>query len=135
MSVILPDHLALGADIDLAGAYGLHVVVDLHDCDLDTISSAAAIRQFADELLQLIQMDPYGEPFIERFALDNPTAAGYTLIQAITTSSITAHFSELMRRVYLDVFSCRLFQPEAVARFAGSFFGAAEYRTTVLIRQ
>jgi hypothetical protein len=51
-----------------------------------------AIRRFRDDLLAVIDRDPYGEPFIERFALDNPVAAGHTLIQAITTSSITAHF-------------------------------------------
>jgi hypothetical protein len=45
-------------------------------------------------LLTVIDVDPFEEPFIGRVALDNPVAAGYTLIQANTTSSIIAHFSE-----------------------------------------
>jgi hypothetical protein len=99
------------------------------------VCSGDAIRRFRDELLTVIDMDPFGGPFIERFALDNPVAAGYTLIQAITTSSITAHFSEYLRWVYLDVFSCRAFDAKAVAEFAARFSSAIDHRVAVPVRR
>ena len=62
------------------------------------VTSRDRIAAFIEELVPAIGMKAYGEPQIVHFAEHNPEAAGYTLIQLIETSSITAHFVDRSRR-------------------------------------
>ncbi len=127
--------MSMGLGLPEAGqAWGMHLVVDLTGCDIAFIRDADHIRRFAADLVQLVGMTAYGEPLIERFALDNPAAAGYSLVQLITTSSITAHFAELTGEVFVDLFSCKPFDPDAAARFIANYFVAASYTARVLER-
>ena len=52
-------------------------------------------------------MKAYGSPQVQHFGEGNK--AGYTLVQLIETSNITAHFVEETNDIYLDVFSCKPF--------------------------
>jgi S-adenosylmethionine/arginine decarboxylase-like enzyme len=67
-------------------------------------------------------MVAYGEPIIEHFAAHSQAAAGYSLVQLIETSAISAHFSEQNRDVYLDVFSCKPFDGEIVVQVVDKYF-------------
>jgi hypothetical protein len=44
------------------------------------------------------------------------------MVQLIETSLISAHFANLTNAVYLDVFSCKPYEPEVVERFARKYF-------------
>ena len=44
-------------------------------------------------------------------------------MQFIETSSITIHADEVFARCFVDVFSCRSFDPEAAAAIAVGHFG------------
>lgn len=104
--------------------WGWELLLDLEDCDLDAISSGEHIRNFAIRLCDdIIDMRRYGDPIVERFGLEDPKTAGYSLVQLIETSSIVAHFSELRRTIYLDVFSCAPYDREKVEAFACEHFG------------
>ena len=107
-----------------AHAFGWELVLDLYDCDPELIRSKDAIIRFAVELCDRIQMKRYGDPFVERFGLSKPHTAGYSLVQLIETSSIVMHFSELTNAAYLNIFSCRAFDPYVVQTFAKDFFCA-----------
>jgi S-adenosylmethionine/arginine decarboxylase-like enzyme len=65
-------------------------------------------------------MIPYGQPQIVMFGTGNKK--GYTLIQLIETSNISAHFVEETNDMFLDVFSCKKFEPWAVQSLVNSFF-------------
>jgi S-adenosylmethionine/arginine decarboxylase-like enzyme len=114
--------------------YGYHLVLDIEDCDPRKIDDARAIRSWlrgcgVDEvggLVEHIGMVAHGDPIIESFAHDNPVTAGYTAVQLIETSSITAHFSPHLRTAHIDVFSCRAFDPVAVIDFTVKVFGTAD---------
>jgi S-adenosylmethionine/arginine decarboxylase-like enzyme len=54
----------------------------------------------------------YGEPVLKHFATHLPEAAGYSLVQLIETSAVTGHFCDTSGDAYLDVFSCKDFDPE-----------------------
>ncbi len=114
--------------------WGVHLIADLTGCDMAYIRDGDHIRRFAGDLTKYIGMETYGEPLVERFALDNPAAAGYSLVQLITTSSITAHFAESTNRAFVDVFSCKPFDADAAAEYIASYFGAASYTVRVLER-
>lgn len=113
--------------------WGWHLVLNLHDCDLERIKSAQVIRQFVIDLCDLIEMRRFGEPTIVNFGED-PRVAGYSLVQLIETSNICAHFADESAAVYVDIFSCKKFDPEAAAAFCASTFGAQKSAGTFIAR-
>lgn len=124
----------LGDAVD-GGAFGLHAVVDLHDCDPGKVSDGEGIAAFASALVEEIGMVAYGVPQVPLFGLADEKTAGHSLMQFIETSSIVGHFAQATRAVYLDVFSCKRFDPEVVAGFARDWFGAGRVELTVLLRR
>jgi S-adenosylmethionine/arginine decarboxylase-like enzyme len=67
-----------------------------------------------------IDMVPYGEPQVVMFGTGNKK--GYTLVQLIETSNITGHFVEETDDMYLDVFSCKTFDPKTVKEVVDYYF-------------
>lgn len=116
------------------GRFGTELVLDLFDCDPETIRSRERLTEYVRELCAVIEMTPYGQLFAERFALDDAKAAGYSIVQLIETSSITGHFCELWNSAYLNVFSCKEFDTDKAAEFTRAFFGATDIEQRVLRR-
>jgi len=103
--------------------WGLATSFDLYECDPASIRDANKIRQFVVELCELIEMKRFGETQVVHFGEDE-RVAGFSMVQLIETSLISAHFANLTNAVYLDVFSCKLYDPQKVEDFAMEFFGA-----------
>ncbi len=108
----------------LQSAWGIASSFDIYNCDPDAIRSAERIRQFVVELCDLIEMRRFGETTVVNFG-ENERVAGYSMMQLIETSLISAHFANMTNAVYLDVFSCKPYDPEIVADFAQRFFGGS----------
>ncbi len=115
-------------------AWGLHTTVDLKDCDPDLIRSADAIRDYVIQLCDLIEMNRFGEPIIVDFGR-NPEVAGYSMVQLIETSNISGHFANIDNSAYIDIFSCKLYNPYIVAEFTKNFFKGGNYIINILLRQ
>jgi len=113
--------------------WGWHLVLNLYDCSLEKIQSAEVIRQFVIDLCDVIEMRRFGEPTIINFGED-PRVSGYSLVQLIETSNICAHFADESRAVYLDIFSCKKFDPEAAARFTIETFRSHKASGTFIKR-
>lgn len=115
--------------------YGWELLIDLHECDAGSIADGERIREFVVRLCDdVLGMRRYGEPLVARFGMADPKTAGYSLVQLIETSSVVGHFSEERATAYIDVFSCREFDPEKVELFARDFFGAGGAETRFLVR-
>lgn len=119
---------------DIAGAWGLACSFDIHDCDAATIRDAEAIKRFVYELCELIEMKRFGECVVVNFGEDE-RVAGYSMTQLIETSLISAHFANASNVTYLDVFSCKPYDPAVVEEFAVNFFGGSRCITHVNLRQ
>ncbi len=105
--------------------FGKELILDLYDCNLEKISSDVEIKKFVVELCDnIIHMKRYGEALIPHFGHQSPKTSGYSLVQLIETSSVTAHFSEYKRSVYLNIFSCADFDPKTTKDYCVKFFGA-----------
>jgi S-adenosylmethionine/arginine decarboxylase-like enzyme len=109
------------------------LVLDCAELDNTAITSYDTIYAFTKKLVNDIDMVAYGEPQIVNFGSGNK--AGYTLVQLIETSNITAHFVEETNDMYLDVFSCKLFDPADVERVAKEFFEYTSANRQFLNRQ
>jgi S-adenosylmethionine/arginine decarboxylase-like enzyme len=102
--------------------WGIASSIDIYQCDPETIRSADKIRQFVIELCELIEMKRYMDTLVVHFGEDEKVA-GFSMVQLIETSLISAHFANLTNTTYLDVFSCKPYDPEVVAEYAMRFFG------------
>ena len=113
--------------------WGYHLIVNAAGCDAEAIQSKEIINAFSDELVKRIDMVAYGKPQIVRFGTS--VQKGYTLVQLIETSCITAHFSEDTNEVYLDVFSCKIFKKNDALTVFNKYFKPKKMNTDFLTRQ
>ncbi|MBN2331671.1 MAG: S-adenosylmethionine decarboxylase [Deltaproteobacteria bacterium] len=122
----LPD---VGLDV-----WGIASAIDIYDCDPEKIRDADYIRTFVAELCDFIEMRRFGETQVVHFGEDEKVA-GYSMVQLIETSLISAHFANLTNATYLDVFSCKAYDPEAVRHFSQQWFGGKFSTLNVTFRR
>jgi len=113
--------------------WGKHLILDAAGCSPKMIGSSIVIGNFTKDLVRRIDMKAYGDPQIVMFGTGNKK--GYTLIQLIETSNIAGHFVEENNTMYLDVFSCKDFDPEVVKELVHEYFDAQKFNIKVLFRQ
>lgn len=114
--------------------WGLLSSVDIRNCKPETIRSAEQIKTFVVELCDRIKMRRYGECQIVHFGEDEKVA-GFSMTQLIETSLISGHFANATNTAYIDIFSCKFYEPRQVAEFAVSFFGGSDYKLQIAVRQ
>jgi S-adenosylmethionine/arginine decarboxylase-like enzyme len=114
--------------------WGISSSIDIYECDPEAIRSAEKIRQFVIELCDLIEMKRYMDTLVVHFGEDEKVA-GFSMVQLIETSLISAHFANLTNTTYLDVFSCKAYDPGVVAAFAQKFFGGKRCITSFNLRR
>lgn len=127
------DDSAIRADYQNENAWGLLASIDLHGCDPATIRDAERIKQFVVELCERIDMKRFGECTVVDFGEDK-RVAGFSMFQLIETSCISAHFANATNNTYLDIFSCKYYNPYEAAEFSKEFFGANDYNLHYTLR-
>jgi len=114
--------------------WGILSSIDLYHCDPQIIRDAKAIRRFVAELCDLIKMKRYGKTQVIHFGEDE-RVAGFSMTQLIETSLISAHFANQSNTTYLDVFSCKAYDPKIVVEFSKKFFKAKKVKRHTVLRQ
>lgn len=115
-------------------AWGVLTSIDLHDCDPKKVRSEADIKQYVKELCELIGAKRFGETVVVNFGEDE-RIAGFSMTQLIETSLISGHFVNAKNYIYMDVFSCKPYDPAVVIAFTKKFFGAKETSANVIMRR
>ena len=113
--------------------WGYHLILNVSNCDPQAIRSKDTIREFSKSLVDRIRMKAYGEPTIVNFGDGNKK--GYSLVQLIETSNICAHFVEETNDIYLDIFSCKIYNPATAIQVVKEFFHPQKIDKTFLKRQ
>jgi S-adenosylmethionine/arginine decarboxylase-like enzyme len=111
--------------------WGMMAVIDLHDCDRERLADPETIRRFVPIAIEAIGMKAHGPTLLERFG--EGELEGWSAMQFIETSSLTIHADEFSGRCYVDVFSCKPFDPEVAEAIAVEHFGGRP-KLTVLHR-
>lgn len=101
--------------------WGMVASVDVYGCSPRAVRDPRKIKRFIVALCREIKMKRYGEALIERFA--EGALEGYSAMQFIETSSVTMHFDEGENRAFIDIFSCRFFDPKKAEVFCRNFLG------------
>lgn len=113
--------------------WGIAASIDIYNCNPGTIRNANEIRRFVIQLCDLIEMERFGETEVIHFG-EEERVSGFSMVQLIETSLISAHFANLTNTVYLDVFSCKPYDPAIVEEFACKFFDGSHCITHVNLR-
>lgn len=115
-------------------AWGLTASIDLSGCDHQLIQSPKAIKHFVTEVINKIGMKSYGPMHLKKFGEGD--IEGYSVMQFIETSSIVIHFDDKGGdRAFIDIFSCKVFDPTTAEKFAKDYFKAKKAKTKILIRK
>jgi S-adenosylmethionine/arginine decarboxylase-like enzyme len=101
--------------------WGILAAIDLHGCHRSRLADPDLLRRFVPNLIDAIGMRAHGELALDRFG--DGDLEGWSAMQFIETSSITVHADEINARCFIDVFSCRSFEPDVAAAVALSHFG------------
>jgi hypothetical protein len=113
--------------------YGLELVLDLKGCDLADLSPAR-LEDYFIRLCDLIAMKRHGEPVFWEDHSGLPHLHGLSAFQFIETSNVVCHALPLLGAVYLNIFSCRVFDTGAAERFSRDFWGADSVVSRVVAR-
>jgi S-adenosylmethionine/arginine decarboxylase-like enzyme len=119
--------------------YGIELILDLHKCDPTTFTREN-IKKYFTQLCELIDMqredlhfwDYDGDP--EGYAEAPDHLKGTSAVQFIKTSNTTIHTLDKLRKVFLNIFSCKKFNTRVVTYFTVEWFGGKVMNSTVVER-
>jgi S-adenosylmethionine decarboxylase len=114
--------------------WGLSTAINLHDCDPELIRSAEDIKKFVVQLCDLLGAKRFGECTVVYFG-EKPKIAGYSMTQLIETSLVSGHFVNETNAIYLDIFSCKFYEPQVAADFAMEFFKSDDMTMSYTLRK
>lgn len=107
--------------------YGKELILDLHHCNPKKMTRYY-IRKFFITLCKEIDMEACKvswwdyKGFPKEYEKAPSHLKGTSAIQFISTSNITIHTLDEMKRVYLNVFSCKSFPAHMAAVYAEKYF-------------
>ena len=133
MTTTFPFSVVRKDEYDQKKAWGLSTQIDLYNCDPDLIRSRDDIEQFTHTLCDMLGVEMFGPTQIVRFG-NHPEVYGYSMVQLIQTSLVSAHFAEDTNAIYLDVFSCKYYDAADAVRYAQDFFKAGSVRVQSTLR-
>ena len=112
--------------------YGVELILDLHGCDASKFTRKS-IQQYFEQLCDLIDMqreelffwDDVNVPEEERQT--SPHTQGTSAVQFILTSSIVIHALDQLEAVYINIFSCKAYDPKVAENFSVEWFRARDH--------
>ena len=108
--------------------YGKELILDIHEVQRIHLFNRKDLSDFMVQLCELLDMqredlhfwDEEGIPVEEQNTEEH--LIGTSAVQFITTSNITIHTLDVMKRVYLNIFSCKDYNSKEAARFCVNYF-------------
>lgn len=92
--------------------WGYHLIINAGMCDKEKVKDQAYLKLWVEDLVKEINMVAFGQPQILHFGHGEPHLAGNTVLQFIETSNILTHFCDEHGDAYVDIFSCKEFDPK-----------------------
>lgn len=119
--------------------YGFELIMDLHECNSGKFTRGS-IEEYMETICEAIGMeredlhfwDYEGVPEEERPT--EPHLLGTSAVQFIRTSNIVIHTLDLLKAVYVNIFSCKKYDTELAAKITKEWFGAKECSTHFIER-
>ena len=119
--------------------YGFELVLDLHGCEAK-LFNRDHIDKFFTDLCNLIEMERCEVHFWDDLGVSEeeqqtlPHTKGTSAVCFILTSTIVIHTLDILGAVYVNIFSCKPFDPNVAAEFTSERFKAASSQKTFIER-
>ena len=116
---------------DNSDKYGIELILDLHGCDVSKFTRES-ITEYFERLCVLIDMDREDLHFWDDIGVPeedkqtSPHGQGTSAVQFILTSSIVIHALDQLQAIYINMFSCKVFDPKVAEQFTTEWFGATD---------
>ena len=117
-----------------SNAWGIMTSIDIKNCNPHSIRDADYIKKYVEDLCKLIKMNRFGPCNVVFFGED-AKVAGYSMVQLIETSLISGHFANINNSAYIDIFSCKYYNPDIAAKFTADYFESKKYTKNVILRK
>lgn len=109
--------------------YGFELIMDLHGCDSSKFNRTN-LRKYFNQICKKIDMtkcdlhfwDDYG--VLPKDRQTSPHTKGTSAVQFILTSTIVIHTLDIMKAVYVNIFSCKQFDKKMAEEFTKEWFNA-----------
>lgn len=119
--------------------YGFELILDLHGCNPGRFNRTH-LDQYFTKLCQVIDMekcevhfwDDVGVPIEEQQT--SPQTKGTSAVCFILTSTIVVHTLDILEAVYINIFSCKTFDPLIAEEFTKKWFEASSCHSTFVTR-
>ena len=120
--------------------YGYELLLDVHSCNPNKFNRDSIDRYFT-ELCDVIDMercevhfwDDVGVPVEEQQT--EPHAVGTSAVCFILTSTIVIHTLDLLEKVFVNIFSCKTFDPDVASKFTAEWFKGEVKNSTFVERE
>ncbi len=119
--------------------YGFELILDLHGCDVSKFNRTSLRKYFAKlckaiamERCELHFWDDVGVPPEERQT--SPHTKGTSAVQFILTSTVVVHTLDLLKAVYINIFSCKPYDKKVAEELTKEWFGAKECKSHFIER-
>jgi len=107
--------------------YGKELIIDLHECNPKTFTRKS-IRNYFKKVTQLVNMercklcwwDDLHTPIKEKET--EAHLVGTSAVQFIKTSNITIHTLDILKKTFINLFSCKDFDEKIVIEFSKKWF-------------
>lgn len=122
-----------------ASVYGFELVLDLKECD-PSLFSRKSLDSYFTKLCVLISMEKAEVHFWDDVGVEpeeqqtSPRTKGTSAVCFILTSSIVIHTLDILRTVYVNIFSCKEFDPDVAMEFTKDWFGGEIENSTFIKR-
>ena len=119
--------------------YGYELIMDLHGCDVSTFNRESLDAYF-EKLYKAIDMKKCERYFWDDVGLPpeeqqtSPHTKGTSAVQFILTSTIVVHTLDLLKAVYVNIFSCKGFDEKVAEEITKEWFGANGCRSHFIER-
>jgi len=113
--------------------YGFELILDLHGCNVSKFNRQSLDGYF-EKLCKAIDMEKCVRYFWDDVGVEpeeqqtEPHTKGTSAVQFILTSTIVVHTLDLLKAVYVNIFSCKAFDPVVAEQITKEWFGAQECR-------
>ena len=120
--------------------YGFELLLDIHSCDASKFNRDS-IDQYFTELCEVIEMERCEVHFWDDVGVapeeqqTEPHAVGTSAVCFILTSTIVIHTLDMLEKVFVNVFSCKDFDPAVASKFTADWFKGEVKNSTFVNRE
>jgi len=120
--------------------YGYELLLDIHDCDNKTFNRKS-IDDYFTKLCEVIEMERCEVHFWDDVGVapdeqqTEPHAVGTSAVCFILTSTIVIHTLDMLEKVFVNVFSCKDFDPDVASKFTADWFKGNVKSSTFVNRE